>query len=159
MATLAICVVLTARKKARQTQGRLETDANTDHPERGVGNPVGGKRLESGLEVVEADRAFEPAIPATATQATAAEPPAQDLVSPSQQTPTSDALPPQGVMAVRQEYERVVQRRTRLQELMRLEEEEDTLMRQLHASSSQATGPPLMELPSAGTTAPTELPP
>jgi hypothetical protein len=106
------------------------------------------------LEVAEASRAFKRAVPVggAAYQVQDAAPPL------SHQPPPLDAIPPQAVDPVRQEYERVVQRRARLQELMRLEEEEDMLMRQLHASSGQAAGA-AVELPHTASRSPLELPP
>ena len=135
-------------------KGRLETDPSTDHPVRGVINSELGQPRQSNLEVAEASRAFESAIPAAAAARHV-----QNTTLPAHQTPPSDAVPPEVVATVRQEYDRVVQKRTRLQELMRLEEEEEMLMRQLHASSSpQSIGPPT-ELPSTEPRRPAELPP
>jgi ribosomal protein S10 len=156
---LAFCVILRARNKTQlnTAQRRLETDEYTDHPGRGIIKPEIGQSDESDLGATQHSRTFETAIPATEI-ATAAAPQAQAPGPLPHQVLPSDAVPPQVAEAVRQEYERVVHKRTRLQELMRLEEEEEMLMRQLHASSLQSAGPPT-ELPSTETPQPAELSP
>jgi hypothetical protein len=138
LVTLIAWILFRTRKKMLRSGRRGRPDpANSAEME---------KRGESNLEVVEGSQGFEPG-----SLATVVELPAQAARQPAD----SSAAHAEAVPDMRQEYERAVQRRTRLQELIRLEEEEDRLSRQLQTQASV----PLTELPSTEQTSPAELPP
>jgi hypothetical protein len=145
--TLIACTLRRRNRTRPNTTRRLEADDNTAPPAYGVANAELEKGPGSNLEVVQASQAFQGSIPPTAVQ-----PAPQDQIH---WTVQSSATSPPVASDVRQEYERVVQRRARLQEIMRLEDEEQQLLQRMQASS---TGPPA-ELPPAEHRIPAELPP